>query len=181
MGETINENYTEFDEEESETNKNTSSNKIINTNSPYNTSANKEQVQFRLIDLIGINNNTNIDKYYKQILFAKLVSLNIFFYSNLSLCDSRFKLYLKHLFNIKDVIIKYLSIKPNAYADQSNQKNINNNLNNDLKCSLVQLLNFLYFRVPFPFWEKINLFKNLKTPSLGRSKTILNSPQKITP
>ena len=178
VGETINENYTEFDEEESETNKNTSSNKIINTNSPYNTSANKEQVQFRLIDLIGINNNTNIDKYYKQILFAKLVSLNIFFYSNLSLCDSRFKLYLKHLFNIKDVIIKYLSIKPNAYADQSNQKNINNNLNNDLKCSLVQLLNFLYFRVPFPFWEKINLFKNLKTPSLGRSKTILNSPKK---
>ena len=178
IGETIQENYSENEDEESETNKMTTSNKMIFTNSQHNTSSNKEQIQFKLIDLIEINYNSNIEKYYKQIIFSKLVSLNIFFYSNLSLCDSRFKAYLKHLFNIKDVLNQYLSIKPEVFAS-SNQKNKNNNLNNDLKCSLVQLINYLYFRVPFPFWEKINLFKNMQPPTLSRRKTILNNSKQM--
>ena len=135
---------------------------------------NNEVIQFKLIDLIKINNNPNININYKKIIFIKLVSLNIFFYSNLSLCDPRFKAYLKSLFNIKDVINKYLSeIAINDKGDSKNKKKLNANLNNDLKCSLVQLINYLYFRIPFPFWEKINLFKNFNPISSKRSKTIL--------
>ena len=170
--ETTKENYFQYNDEESEKyNINNTNNKIIMTNLHLNTSNINEHTQYKLIDLIEINNNSNIDKYYRMILFAKLVSLNIYFYSNLSLCDKRFKAYLKSLFNIKDVINNYLSITSDQIG-QSNQKN-KNNLNNDLKCSLVQLINYLYFRIPFPFWEKINLFKNLKSNSFSQSRTIL--------
>ena len=177
--ETIPENYEENNEEENDNNKNIMNNKIILNNSQHNSSNSKDGYKYKLIDLIEINNNSNIDNNYNKILFAKLVSLNIFFYSNLSLCDSRFRDYLKHLFNIKDVLSKYLSIMPDLSPTHTSKRKLNNHLNNDLKCSLVQLINFLYFRVPFPFWEKINLFKNLQSPSLGRRKTVLGDSKQI--
>lgn len=166
-GDIIEENYTENEEDESETNKITSTNKI-QTVSSRNIN-NVGHVEFKLIDLIGINNTINIDKYYKQILYAKLVSLNIFFYSNLSLCDKKFKDYLKTLFNINDVLSCYLTL--NKADSQYQKEKLNNNLNNDLKCSLMQLLNYLYFRVPFPFWEKINLFKYFEQSQFQRTFT----------
>ena len=175
-GEIIIENYLEIDEDFIEVHKISNNNKLIENES--NIPNNKEQIQFNLIDLIAINNNSYVDKYYRKILFAKLVSLNILFYSNLSLCEPKFKAYLKSLFNIKDVITKYLSYNANVHGSHLNVKNLNNSLNNDLKCSLVQIINYLYFRVPFPFWEKINLFKNVKTKSLKRYKTILESGKK---
>ena len=175
IGETIDENYKENDEEENESNKISSFSKNITTTSQNNTSNIKEQIQFKLIDLIYFNYNMNSDKHYRQILFAKLVSLNIFFYSNLSLCEPKFKDYLKSVFNTKNIISKYLIVKPSMPSKEQNKKNKAINLNNDLKCSLVQLINYLHFRIPFPFWEKINLFKNLKSSSLGRNKTILDN------
>ena len=176
FGELIPENYLEIEEDYIEVYKISNNNKMIENES--NISNNKEQIQFNLIDLIAINNNSYVDKYYRQILFAKLVSLNILFYSNLSLCIPKFKAYLKSLFNIKDVITKYLSYNTNVHGSHLNVKSLNNSLNNDLKCSLVQIINYLYFRVPFPFWEKINLFKNMKATSLTRKKTILESVKK---
>ena len=171
--EIIQENYVENNEEPNEE-PNKSFTKSIYMSSDDNDNNNNEVIQFKLIDLIKINNNPNININYKKIIFIKLVSLNIFFYSNLSLCDPRFKAYLKSLFNIKDVINKYLSeIAINDKGDSKNKKKLNANLNNDLKCSLVQLINYLYFRIPFPFWEKINLFKNFNPISSKRSKTIL--------
>ena len=175
-GEIIEENYTENDEDESDTNKISSSNKNP-TNSSQSVPINsRELVEFKLIDLIGINSYTNIDKYYRQILYAKLVSLNIFFYSNIALCNSKFKEYLKTLFNINGIINNYLSINK---IDEPIKTKKMNNLNNDLKCSLVQLLNYLYFRIPFPFWEKINLFKYIERGELKKTQTeLINSDAK---
>ena len=168
------ENYLENDEESNKTFKS------IYADSIDNNSGENEVIQFKLIDLIKINNNPDIYINYKKIIFIKLVSLNIFFYSNLSLCDSRFKAYLKSLFNIKDVIGKYLSIIAiNDNKSQKSKKKLNINLNNDLKCSLVQLINYLYFRIPFPFWERINLFKNFNQTSQRRSKTILDKSNQL--
>ena len=174
--ETIKENYYQFNEEENDNNNIYISNKMIATNSLLNTSNNNDQIQYKLTDLIEINNNTNTDKYYRQIIFAKLVSLNILFYSDLSLCDKKFKAYLKSLFDIKDVINKYLLVTSNALLAQS--KGGKNNFNNDLQCSLVRMINCLYFRIPFPFWEKINLFKYLQSYSFGQSRTILKDLKK---
>ena len=163
-------------EEENNTNKNSNNSKIISNNSPINTSNNREPAQFKLIYLIGIITNIDIEKYHRQIIFAKLVSLNLFFYSNLALCNEKFKDYLKSIFNIKDIINNYLSLdQPLASSSENPEKNQSKNLNNDLKCSLVQLINYLYFRVPYPFWEKINLFKKLKSTTVSRRKTILNN------
>ena len=175
LGAIIEENYSENDEEESDTNKITSTNKMQTGSSPNNTQINnRDYIEFKLSDLIGINNNTNVDKYYKLILFAKLVSLNIFFYSNLALCNQKFKNYLKNLFNINDIIKNYLSIEKGDEKINENKKN-ENNLNNDLKCSLIQLLNYLYFRVKFPFWEKINLFKCLENADINKSQIELTN------
>jgi hypothetical protein len=166
-GRRIEENYTENEDEEDEINRIPQKNdsNISNSNSVHSV---KECVEFKLIDLIGINSYTNIDKYYKPIIYAKLVSLNIFFYSNICLCNSKFKNYLKTLFNINGIIHDYLSINIEV------SKKVNN-LNNDIKCSLVQLLNYLYFRIPFPFWEKINLFKYIETGDLRKTHTQLIS------
>jgi len=170
-GAIIEENYSENEEDESETNKITSTNKI-QTGSSRNNISNIGYFEFKLIDLIGINNANNIDKY-KKILYAKLVSLNLFFYSNLSLCDRKFKDYLKTLFNINDVLSCYITL--NKADSQYQKEKLNNNLNNDLKCSLMQLLNYLYFRVRFPFWEKINLFKYFEQSQFQRTKTDLDN------
>ena len=166
----VEENYDE-DESDSMSNSNkiSSSNKIQSGNSTNNNVNNRDFIEYKLNDLIGINNNTNIDKYYKKILFAKLVSLNIFFYSNLALCNPKFKNYLKKLFEINDIIKNYLSINKGDELIPEKKKKPNN-LNNDLKCSLIQLLNYLYFRVSFPFWEKINLFKCLENIDVNRSQ-----------
>ena len=177
-GEIIKENNDQHNDDESNKNNIYTANKMLITNSNSINSIINEEIQYKLTDLIEINSHSNTDKYYHQILFAKLVSLNIFFYSNLSLCDQKFKAYLKSLFNIKDVINKYLLVTSNEFITNSNEKNIKNNFNNDLKCSLIQLINYLYFRVPFPFWEKINLFKNLKSNSLNQNKSILKDLKK---
>ena len=153
------ENYSENDDDESDTNKISSTNKVQSGSSHNYITNNKEYIEFKLSDLIGINNSTNIDKYYKLILFTKLVSLNIFFYSNISLCNEKLKAYLRNIFNINDIIKNYLYLNKNSELSLRKKQN---NLNNDLKCSLIQLLNYLYFRVPFPFWEKIYLFKTLE-------------------
>ena len=166
--ERVEENYTENDEDDSELNKLTS--KIPSNDSKSNSENGNEFVEFKLIDLIGINNATNIDKYYKPILYAKLVSLNIFFYSNICLCNPKFKNYLKTIFNINSIVNNYLSINNEEVIKATKKVN---NLNNDLKCSLVQLLNYLYFRIPFPFWEKINLFKYIETEEIRKTHTEL--------
>ena len=99
----------------------------------------------------------------------------LFFYSNLALCNEKFRDYLKSIFNIKDIICNYLSIDQSTSPRENQKKNPNKNLNNDLKCSLVQLINYLYFRIPYPFWEKIDLFKKLQPTTISRRKTILNN------
>ena len=135
-------------------------------NSDSNTNTNnylfkpKNRIEIDLMDLINLNmNNTSIN--YSKILLSNLIDLNILFYSNLSLCDKKFKAYLQKIFDINSVIGNYLDV----YFDEdgSFEKKLKSptNMNTELKIALSQLINHLYFRISIPYSEKSNLFKCL--------------------
>ena len=127
-------------------------------------------VDEKLLDLIDIisNYNTNNEMERDKILFAKLVSLNLFFYSFLSLCFDEFKNYIKNIFKFDYIIKNYLTFSYNIienYPDENLNINLHkkigteNPLMNDLKCSLIQLLTYGYLKVPNPFALQTHLFK----------------------
>ena len=108
-----------------------------------------DEVEFDLSELIDINTKKNTIKNYSAILLSKLISLNIIFYSQLSLCNRELKLYLQKIFDFDNIINNYLidsNIDNSVFGESTlSRKNsiINCNITNDVKCSLTQLLNYL--------------------------------------
>ena len=96
-----------------------------------------------LVDIIG-NYNIDTEKDRNKLFFAKLVNVNLIFYSYLSLCDEKFKYYLQNIFKLDNIIKNFLTYKINI-INNSEENEINNNppptrtespLVNDIKCSI---------------------------------------------
>ena len=144
-----------------------------------------------LIDIIS-NYNYDTEEDRDNIIFAKLVSINLFFYSFLSLCDDKFKNYMENIFKFDHLINNYLTSKYNMidntpYIDNiyEEEKKYNNNnlkikkenpLMNDLKCSIIQVLTYLYLKVPSPFIIKTHLFKIINNEKM-EEKTIVTKSE----
>ena len=67
-----------------------------------------DEVEFDLSELIDINTKKDTIKNYSAILLSKLISLNIIFYSQLSLCNQELKLYLQKIFDFDNIIKNFL-------------------------------------------------------------------------
>ena len=137
----------------------------------------KKIIEIKLTELIDIisNYNINSEEERNNILLAKLVSINLFFYSFLSLCDEQFKKYLQSIFKFDHIINNYLTFHYNIIENKIDINNIKNEeeaknniitktkyenpLMNDLKCSIIQILAYLYLKIPYPFVIKTHLFK----------------------
>ena len=155
----------------------------------------RKLIEIKLNDLIDIISNYNYENEEDRdnILLAKLVSLNLFFYSFLSLVDKEFKSYMQKTFQFEILINNYLKNTYNVF-EKANYDNINNEneegkiniiitnenkkknenpMMNDLKCSIIQVLTYLYLKVPYPFMIKTHLFKiinmakNPEMPAVG--------------
>ena len=94
-------------------------------------------IDFKLDNLIDILSNYNYDTENERndILFAKLVCVNLYFYSFLSLCDDKFKKYMKNIFKFENLINNYLSLTyniikkfPDAIINKEEKKQDNNNI-----------------------------------------------------
>ena len=142
-----------------------------------NTSINPEEFEFELHDLIEINSKKDVINNYSAIMLSKLVSLNLIFYAQLSLCNQNLKLYLQDIFDFTTIISKYLYHKD---SEEKSDKEISTenirlcdcDITNDLKCSLLQLLNYLYFHISFPFLGKMDLFHCLENANIEKPKKI---------
>ena len=144
-------------------------------------------IDIKLNDLIDIISNYNYEteEDRNDILLAKLVSLVLFFYSFLSLCDTEFKSYMVSIFQFDNLINNYFkntyNVFEKAYFNDINDKNkegkdniiinenkikVENPLMNDLKCSIIQVLTYLYLKAPYPFMIKTHLFKIINTEKI---------------
>ena len=148
-----------------------------------NTSTNDDEYEFDLKELIIINNKKDVINNYSAIILSKLVSLNLIFYSHLSLCNKDLKLHLQKIFDFYNVINNYLAdnnilngINLERTFTKKNKSLRHYDITNDLKCSLAQLLNYLYFHISFPFLGKMDLFYCLdKNFNLNKKKTFLHT------
>ena len=134
-----------------------------------NHSLKEDEFEFDLADLISISKENDSDKNYSAIILAKLVAVNLLFYSYLSLCDKEFKLYLKKIFNFDIVMNNYLNeenILRNTLAQSIHSsismKIYESEITYDLKYSLTKLIICLYFRISFPFSGRMDLFHCLQ-------------------
>ena len=148
---------------------------------------NNKLIEYKLTDLIDILSNYNIDteeERYKIIL-GKLISLNLFFYSFLSICDDKFKKYLQYIFKFENVTKKYLTFNINKIIiNNSDNKiedfnnitkvpEIENPLKNDLKCSIINVITYIYLKIPCPFVIQTHLFKTLNFDKNQEITTII--------
>ena len=123
-----------------------------------------DEFEFELSKLIDINTEKDALNKYSAIILSKLVSINLIFYSHLSLCSNEFNLALQKIFSFDNIIKNYLDDGNNdlnniRYSyNMKNEKIKSYNIANDLKCSLTYLLNYLYFHISFPFMGKMDLF-----------------------
>ena len=130
---------------------------------------NNDEFEFDLSELISISKENDANKNYSAIILAKLVAVNLLFYSYLSLCDKEFKSYLKKVFNFDIVMNNYLKDENDSRNNlvQSIRSSMNNKINEfeityDLKYSLTKLIICLYFRISFPFSGRMDLFHCLQ-------------------
>ena len=147
-----------------------------------NHSLKEDEFEFDLADLISISKENDSDKNYSAIILAKLVSVNLLFYSYLSLCDKEFKLYLKKVFNFDIVMNNYLNeenILRNTLAQSIHSsismKIYESEITYDLKYSLTKLIICLYFRISFPFSGRMDLFHCLQEENNNIIFSNLNS------
>ena len=150
-----------------------------------NHSIKNDEYEFDLEELISLNNEEDVDNNYASIILAKLVSVNLIFYSHLSLCNQEFKSYLTKIFDFYVVMNNYLNdndiinFQNNSTADLINNKGNNQKMKsiitNDLKYSLTKLMISLYFRISFPFLGKMDLFHCLEEENMDNIFSNLNS------
>ena len=129
---------------------------------------NKEKIwEYKLTDLVDIIGNYNLEteEDRNKIFFAKLVNLNLNFYSFLSICDERFKEYLKEIFKFENVNRNFFTdsyneiINPNEINIKTPEKIKKSPLLNEIKCSIMQMFAFLYLKQRNPYIAKTHLFK----------------------
>ena len=142
-----------------------------------NHSIKDDEFEFDLSELISLNNEKDVPNNYSAIIFAKLVAINLIFYSNLSLCNKEFKLYLQKIFDFNIVMNNYLNNNLNNFDDYDfEKKNINEyDITNDIKYSLTKLIISLYFRISFPYSGKMDLFYCLEEENSNIIFSNLNS------
>ena len=142
-----------------------------------NFSIRNDEYEFDLSELIALNNENDIDNNYSAIILAKLVAVNLIFYSHLSLCNQDFKLYLQRIFDFNIVMNNYLNNNLTEFDinAQQNTKLNEYDITNDLKYSLTKLMIFLYFRISFPFSGKMDLFYCLEEENINNIFSNLNS------
>ena len=136
-----------------------------------------DEFEFDLSELIYVNSENDIDKNYSSIILSKLVAVNLIFYSHLALCNQEFKSYLKRIFDFNIIMNNYLNNKLGNDFDFKNPKDTNINesdITNDLKYSLTKLIICLYFRISFPFTEKMDLFHCLEEENININNIFSN-------
>ena len=124
-------------------------------------------LDYKLTDLVDIIANYNLENEENRnlLFFAKLVNINLVFYSHLSICDEEFKQYLLEIFKFENITNNFFTF---TYNIINNPDEINTNLAkqkkespllNDTKCSVIQILTFLYLKKRKPYITKTHLFK----------------------
>lgn len=122
-------------------------------------------------------------------ILSKIISLNILLYSNLSLHDNAFKEYLGLIFKMRIVnsfIGDVTMNPPNEDKDQLAKQYVDN----DIKCALIRMLNFLYLKINKTIVDNMSLCRNIsrnanivklkKTAKiLERSKTTIDKEDEI--
>ena len=144
-------------------------------------------IEHKLIDLIDIMGNYNLDteEDRNKIFFAKLVNINLIFYSNLSICAEKFKYYLQETFKLEKITDQYLTFNYNMInnSDEINyipKQIIESPLLNETKCSVIQMLTFLYLMKSCPYISKTHLFKSINGNSVEESMEVnLSEMEKI--
>ena len=161
-------------------------NEIYIRKMPFFNKVNNRLIEIKLNDLIDIIGNYNIETEEERdkIMLSKIVSINLIFYSYISLCDKKFKNYLKRIFQFNTIMNNYLTltyniIEKSPVSNETNNKNpkINNNepiindfnaikksnienpLLNDTKCSILEILTSLYLKIHSPYTVQTHLFK----------------------
>ena len=133
-----------------------------------NDKKNPEQIwEYKLSDLVDIIGNYNLENEEERnkIFFAKLVNLNIIFYSTLSICDDKFKEYLQEKFKFEILTKNFFTFTYNEIIGQNEinidipKKKYESPLLNETKCALMQMLAFLYLKERNPYIAKTHLFK----------------------
>ena len=133
-----------------------------------NDKKNPEQIwEYKLSDLVDIIGNYNLENEEERnkIFFAKLVNLNIIFYSTLSICDDKFKEYLQEQFKFEILTKNFFTFTYNEIIGQNEinidtpKKKYESPLLNETKCALMQMLAFLYLKERNPYIAKTHLFK----------------------
>ena len=136
-----------------------------------NDKKNPEQIwEYKLSDLVDIIGNYNLENEEERnkIFFAKLVNLNIIFYSTLSICDDKFKEYLQENFKFEILTKNFFTFTYNEIIGQNEinidtpKKKYESPLLNETKCALMQMLAFLYLKERNPYIAKTHLFKCIK-------------------
>ena len=142
-----------------------------------NYSSRNDEFEFDLSELIDIINENDVNNNYSAIILAKLVAINLIFYSHLSLCNQDFKLYLQKIFDFNIVMNNYLNNNLSEFDINTGQnKKFNEyDITNDIKYSLTKLMIFLYFRISFPFSGKMDLFYCLEEENINNIFSNLNS------
>ena len=138
-----------------------------------------KEINFKLSDLVDILSNYKIDteEDRNKIFFAYLVNTNLIFYSHLCICEEKFGNYLKQIFKLEYVTKTFLTFTYNSNNNNVNEIKRECPLMNNIKCSIIQMLTFLYLRKDKPFLAKTHLFKcinyennenlNINFPELG--------------
>ena len=129
-------------------------------------------LDYKLTDLVDIISNYNLESEDERnkIFFAKLVNINLIFYSNLSICNEEFKEYLQEIFKFENITKNFFTFtfKIINKGDEINTISIREKeespLLNDIKCSVMQVLSFLYLKTSKPFITKTHLFKCINKP-----------------
>ena len=94
----------------------------------------------------------------------------------MSICDDKFKKYLQYIFKFEIVAKKYLTFNYNKIINNSDNiiedsKNIKDFINIkkflekenpikiNLKCSIINVITYIYLKIPCPFLIQAHLFK----------------------
>ena len=131
----------------------------------------QSEYNFKLTDLVDIMGNYNLENEESRnlLFFARLVKVNLIFYSHLSICDERFNNYLKSVFKLDNVIKNFLTFEFNILnsEDEINNeaptKKTESPLLNEIKCAVIQIITNIYLKKQRPFISNTHLFKYINS------------------
>ena len=116
-------------------------------------------------------------------IISKIISLNILLYSNLSLHDDDFKEYLGDIFKMS-IVNSFIGTneeeekESNPNATSKPQSPPKTYIDNDIKCSLIRMINFLYLKIAPPLVDNMGLCRNINSLSKAKMQLLAQNKKK---